>query len=132
MKFSGGCYCGELRYEAEGEPILKGQCHCRECQYISGGSPNVILALSDDSLAYTKGQPKQFQRTDIENAVIREFCGNCGTPITSLAAGMTILKVGSMDDVSQYGSPDMAIFCIDKQEFHHVPEGIPAFERMPQ
>ena len=37
MKFEGGCYCGQVRYVAEGEPMVKGQCHCRECQYITGG-----------------------------------------------------------------------------------------------
>ena len=31
MKLEGGCYCGEVRYVAEGEPTLKAQCHCREC-----------------------------------------------------------------------------------------------------
>src|SRR5690348_2674123 len=41
MKLEGGCYCKDLRYVAEGDPVMKGQCHCRECQYITGGSPNV-------------------------------------------------------------------------------------------
>ena len=36
MKVTGGCYCGALRYEAEGDPIMKGECHCRECQYLTG------------------------------------------------------------------------------------------------
>lgn len=45
MKFEGGCYCGELRYEAEGEPLAKAQCHCRQCQYFSGGHPNVLLCV---------------------------------------------------------------------------------------
>jgi hypothetical protein len=36
MKLEGGCYCGTVRYVAEGEPMMKAQCHCRECQYITG------------------------------------------------------------------------------------------------
>jgi hypothetical protein len=38
MKLEGGCYCGALRYLAEGEPMLKAQCHC-ECQYITAARP---------------------------------------------------------------------------------------------
>ena len=45
MKLEGGCYCGGLRYAAEGEPMMKAQCHCRECQHITGGSPNVFMAM---------------------------------------------------------------------------------------
>jgi len=28
-------------------------------------------------------------------------------------------------------TPQMVIFTCDKQPFHHVPEGVPAFERAP-
>jgi hypothetical protein len=28
MRAEGHCYCGALRYRAEGEPVFKGQCHC--------------------------------------------------------------------------------------------------------
>ena len=47
MQIEGGCYCGNVRYAVEGDPMMKIQCHCRECQYISGGSPNVTLAIPD-------------------------------------------------------------------------------------
>jgi hypothetical protein len=41
MKPEGGCYCGAVRYVAEGDPVMRAQCHCRECQYITGGAPNM-------------------------------------------------------------------------------------------
>lgn len=134
MKMEGGCYCGNVRYVADGEPMMKGQCHCRECQYITGGSPNMYLAIPIDAFKYTKGTPKRFTRSDLENPVTREFCGDCGTPITTLTPVLpaAILKVGSLDDPGLFGGPQAAIFTIDKQDFHHIPEGLPAFDRMPE
>ncbi len=129
----GGCYCGALRYEAGGDAMFQGQCHCRECQYASGGNPNVIMAMPEASFAYTKGAPKEFRRNDLENPVTREFCPECGTQILSRAPsvpGAVILKVGTLDDPSVF-TPQMAIFTVDKQSFHHVPEGMPSFERTP-
>ena len=134
MKLEGGCYCGKVRYEAVGEPTLKAQCHCRECQYISGGAPNMFLLMPPEGFTYTKGAPKQFARSDLESPVTREFCAECGTHLITRRPGLpaVILKVGTFDDPSLFGSPKMAIYTIDKQPFHHVPEGLPSFERLPK
>lgn len=133
MTLEGGCYCGELRYKAEGEPMMKGQCHCRECQFISGGDANVFVAMPIAGFSYTKGTPKTFSRKDLETPVTREFCANCGTHIVSRPPGFpaVILKVGTLDDPKVFGNPNMAIYTIDKQSFHHIPDGMPAFERLP-
>ena len=133
MKLEGGCYCGKVRYVAEGAPAMKAQCHCRECQYISGGAPNMFLLMPSDGFRYTTGEPKQFTRSDIDSAVTREFCAECGTHLITKRPGLppVILKVGTLDDPSLFGNPQMAIFTIDKQSFHHIPEGLPAFERLP-
>ena len=134
MKLEGGCYCGKVRYVAEGEPMRKGQCHCRECQFITGGAPNMFLVMPSAGFAYTKGAPKQFTRGDLENPVTREFCPDCGTHIATRPPGrqVIVVKVGTLDDPKLYGGPQMAIFTIDKQPFHQIPDGLPAFERMPQ
>ena len=134
MEITGGCYCGSVKYKAAGDPMFKGQCHCRECQYISGGHPNVVMAMPDGGFAYTKGKAKQYKRADLPNPVTREFCADCGTHLlttTSNLPGAVLLKPGTFDDPSLFGGPQMAIFTVDKQSFHHVPEGVPTFERLP-
>ena len=134
MNVEGGCYCGALRYRAEGDPVFNGQCHCRECQYLTGGHPNLVLGMLESGFAYTKGTPKAFTRTDLDSPVTREFCGECGTQVLSrapLMAGVVMLKPGTFDEPGAFGQPQMVIFTIDKQAFHHVPEGVPTFERTP-
>jgi hypothetical protein len=41
------------------------------------------------------------------------------------------VKVGTLDDPKLYGAPKLAIFTIDKQPFHQIPQGLPTFERRP-
>jgi hypothetical protein len=134
MKVEGRCYCGGLRFRAEGEPLFKGQCHCRECQYFSGGHPNAVMGMPAASFKYTQGAPKLFTRKDLDKPVTREFCAECGTHILARSPnlpGAVLLKVGTFDDASVYPGPQMVIFTIDKQSFHHIPDGAAVFERVP-
>ena len=134
MDIEGGCYCGALRYEAKGEAVFKGQCHCRECRYVSGGSANLIMGMLDSDFAYTNGAPAIFQRADLDEGVIREFCTTCGTHILSRstsAPGVALLKVGTLDDPSVYSGPDVAIYVSEKHDYHLVSDAIPQFARLP-
>jgi hypothetical protein len=133
MSLNGHCYCGELAYETGGSPVFQGQCHCRECQYFSGGMPVVVMGMPEASFRFTKGAPKGFQRKDLEKPVTREFCANCGTHVTTRSPGLpgvVLVKVGTLDDPSVF-KPQMVIFTCDKQPFHQIPEGVPAFARTP-
>ena len=132
MRLEGGCYCGEVRYAVEAEPVMQAQCHCRECQYITGGAPNMFMAVPETGFSFTKGTPKKFARKDLEQPVTREFCPECGTHvITRPRRPVVVVKVGTLDDPKQF-TPKLAIYTIDKQAFHQIPEGMPCFERLPQ
>jgi hypothetical protein len=133
MRLEGGCYCGSVRYVADGEPIMKAQCHCRECQYITGGAPNMFVLMPGAGFHYSKGTPKPFARTDLARPVTREFCPDCGTHLVTRPAGLSavVVKVGTLDDPGLFGTPQMAIYTIDRQPFHHVPDGLLTFERLP-
>jgi hypothetical protein len=133
MKLEGGCYCGAVRYAAEGEPMMKAQCHCRQCQYFSGGAPNMFMVMPVDGFRYTKGTPRRFARSDLEKPRTREFCETCGTHLTTRRIGLeaVILKVGTLDNPALFGGPEVAIYTIDQQAFNPILEGMPSFERLP-
>lgn len=134
MSFTGRCYCGEVRYEGNGDPLFKAQCHCRECQYISGGSANLVMGLPAAGFRYTQGAPRTFSRDDLDEPAVREFCATCGTHIattTPRSPGVVILKVGTLDDPAAWGGPMVAIWTDDAQPFHHVPEGVASFPKFP-
>jgi len=134
MKITGGCYCKGIRYSYEGEIKASMQCHCRECQYITGGHPNAVVVLDLEGFKYETGSPSSFQRPDLENPVNRFFCPKCGTAIgsqTPRRLGSMIVKVGTLDDPSVY-KPKIAIFTVDKQAFHHIPDDVQSFERRPE
>ena len=135
MKIEGGCYCKAVRYTAEGDAIFTGQCHCRECQYISGGNPNLVMGMPEGGFTYTKGVAKGFRRSDLGSAAVtREFCADCGTHLVTRSPGVpgvVMIKIGTFDDPSLFTGPQMVIYTIDKQSFHHIPDGVPTFETRP-
>jgi hypothetical protein len=135
MTHQGHCYCGAVRYEITQAPVFNAQCHCRECQYISGGSANVCLGIPESGFRYTAGKPKSFRRADLANPVARDFCPECGTHLTARApgaAGLVIVKRGTLDNPAAFGNPQLAIFTCDAQPFHHIAHDLQSFERLPQ
>ena len=98
-----------------------------------GGQPNSSIVISEKNFRVTKGELKTFSRDDLDAPRVRYFCVNCGTHIcveSPPRPGMLVLKIGTLDDHSWF-SPQAAIYCVDKQPFHQIPEGIPSFERTP-
>ena len=73
MNIKGGCYCGAIRYEFEGDVTATFQCHCRECQYFTGGHANAAYVLPQDKFTFVKGSPARFCRSDLQEPIERFF-----------------------------------------------------------
>ena len=126
-RLTGRCFCGEIQYEADDEILFRAQCYCRDCQYMSGGHPNFCVCIKEINFKYTQGDPAKFKNPNTPGKVTREFCGKCGTHLTTVneaAEGMITIKVGTLDDPTLAGTPDLLIFTEDKQIFHHIPENV--------
>jgi hypothetical protein len=78
MKATGGCFCGAVRFEVEGEPTHETFCHCTICRRTSGASPVAWVTFPADGFSYTRGEPRTFRSSDHGH---RSFCGDCGSPL---------------------------------------------------
>jgi hypothetical protein len=96
---SGGCLCGNVRFEARPDQREGYYCHCRMCQLAVGNTRAAFINLQKDQVTWTATEPTYFASSKIAK---RGFCGKCGSPIsfeylTSLRMDLT---VGTFDDPS--------------------------------
>jgi len=75
----GGCFCGVIRYEANGEPWHATACHCSICRRTSAAPFVAWFTVKPGAFRIISGQPTRFRSS--EHAT-RTFCPSCGTPLT--------------------------------------------------
>lgn len=129
---TGGCLCGAVRYEIAGQPALQGVCHCKNCQKQAGTAFSMLIGVPEAAMTVT-GTPKLFvDHGDSGNAVKREFCGTCGSPLFSQVAGsegMVFVKAGTLDDTSGF-APAFHVWAKSRQDWVEL-GAVPAFETVP-
>jgi hypothetical protein len=131
---SGGCLCGAVRYESEGEPLFSLFCHCRDCQHQSGSAFIAAMRVPAAGFRLTKGEPKLYGRSsDAGNAVTLAFCGECGCPLfirVSARPDIVGLRVGSLDDPSEF-RPEADIFVKSAQPWDPMNPDLPKHQTYP-
>jgi hypothetical protein len=122
------------RYAADGPVRFRGQCPCRTCQRISGGAGNLFVVVDAQGFRFTEGVANEFTRPDAPAAPTRAFCGGCGVHLTARsprAEGVVLIKVGTLDDPSVFAAPEVVVWTDEKQAFHLLPPGVPAYGGFP-
>src|SRR4051812_47536370 len=75
----GGCFCGEIRYEAAARPFNETSCHCSICRRTAGAPFVAWFSVPRTGFRLLQGAPARF-RSSAHGT--RSFCPRCGTPLT--------------------------------------------------
>ncbi len=101
MTITGGCHCGAIRYQAEGDAITHALCHCTDCRRHAGAPMVGWTMYRLDAVKVTKGQVKIYESSANGR---RHFCPDCGTGLFYVNA---VMLPGIIDIQSAtYDNPD--------------------------
>jgi len=87
---TGGCHCGQLRYQLSGPLQDIAHCHCSICRRVSGGIVTTWITVPASAFQWLAGKPARY---DSSPTCARYFCGNCGAQL----ALVTHLSPDSLD-----------------------------------
>lgn len=129
----GGCLCGQVRYKSTEDPLNTTICHCKHCQKQSGSTFSVVVAVFRQGLTVEGELTTYEDQGESGQAVLRQFCGKCGSPIYSelmTVPDVVFIKTGTLDDPS-WLRPDAHIWMDHKQPWLTLEEDLKSFPRNP-
>lgn len=104
LPYTGGCQCGQIRYEIRSQALTLYVCHCKECQKQSSSAFGMSLTVPRDAVVIIQGQPKAWiRKADSGREVKNLFCGDCGTRLfheRTYSPDTINVKAGTLDDTS--------------------------------
>jgi hypothetical protein len=131
--YTGGCLCGALRFEVDGEPLFQGYCFCTDCKKASGSGFVPFMGFAASGVRIS-GRTQQYRCVSFRGGEsVRNFCPTCGGLVFGGIVGedeQHTVYAGALDDPSSF-EPSVAIFGRDKPDWVVLPEGIAVFETMP-
>jgi len=99
---TGGCLCGGVRFETDGEVGPASYCHCLDCRHVTGSAFNVGVRVELARFRLTRGEVKLFSKpADSGTVLSRAFCPSCGSPLYTASPAHPAhiyVKAGSFDD----------------------------------
>ncbi len=131
MTITGGCHCGDVRYEIAGEPVYHAVCHCDACRASSGAPLVAWFAVKEEQFMLLAGEPRSFEG---RAGSVRSFCPRCGTGLlfrnAEVLPGLVDVQSATFDDPGAH-APAIQVQCADKLAWVEKLGEMPQFERYP-
>jgi hypothetical protein len=95
----GGCLCGGVRYEYDGDIKEISMCHCSQCRKAQGSAFVAVSPIETAKFRITAGAGllKEFRAVPTK---ARVFCSHCGSPVYSARddlPGVRRLRLGTVE-----------------------------------
>jgi hypothetical protein len=133
QRYTGGCLCGALRYEARGEPMYAGHCYCADCRKASGSGFIPFLGFESSAVTFSGRSQTYACPAANGNIAVRNFCATCGGLVFGGEVGKDesfTIYAGSLDQPSLF-KPSIAIFTEGRPEWAAIAPHLQVFERGP-
>jgi hypothetical protein len=131
MTLTGGCHCGAVRYEVDGEPLTHALCHCRDCRRHAGAPMVGWMMLPQGALRLIQGTPKTYASSAHGR---RQFCPECGTGLfyanAQVLPGLVDVQSATLDNPDAVPARAQIQVAERIRWVAHVHE-LPVFERYP-
>lgn len=123
---TGGCLCGGVRYEYDGEITEISMCHCSQCRKAQGSAFVAVSPIETARLRILSGQEllKEYRAVP---AKARVFCSHCGSPIYSARDDLPEvrrLRLGTVDTPFRCDNA-YHIFTDSKASWHAIRDDLP-------
>ena len=129
---SGGCLCGDVRYEVQGEPVYVFHCHCSMCRRAGGAAFQTWAGLEAGAVTVTQGTPQSYESSSFAR---RSFCGRCGGQLfyryTGEQSPALWVSAGTLDHPERV-TPDRHVFADDRVPWVHMEDGLPRTDGDPE
>ena len=128
--FSGGCFCGAVRYTSQADSLAEFCCHCRDCQRKHGGAYGGGIATLKDQVTLT-GELKRFPMlADSGNHKYHLSCAQCGFSIGEEIDEMNnvlMLSASTLDEPALF-KPTAHFWVSSKPDWVALPSDIPHYQ----
>lgn len=92
-RVTGGCLCGDVRFEARGRPDRVGICHCLECRKHHGALFYASAVFPPEAVTI-EGKPSEYRG--------RFFCPRCGGSVFARTGDEIEIHLGALDAPDQF------------------------------
>ncbi|MCY1486480.1 Glutathione-dependent formaldehyde-activating enzyme [compost metagenome] len=125
---NGGCLCGGVRYQVEGELAPIQVCHCGQCRKAQGVAFVTNIPVPEAQFRLLQGDQllKAFESSPGKQRV---FCSHCGSPLFSRNAktpGVLRIRAGSLDG-ELASRPAAHFYVASKANWWTIDDGLPQF-----